>query len=153
MSAVVIGVGNPYRRDDGVGLAVVDALRHYNLPGVVLAESDGEPTRLLDLWSGADLAIVVDATRTRAGRPGHIHRRSLRHPSIKGAGAATSHAMDFGEAVALAAALDRLPRVLLLFAVEVADISLGTGLSPEVAAAVPIVVAEMVPMLRETTCA
>jgi hydrogenase maturation protease len=49
--------------------------------------------------------------------------------------------------------LDRLPRVLLLFAVEVADISLGTGLSPEVAAAVPIVVAEMVSLLRETACA
>jgi len=132
---VVIGVGNPYRRDDGVGPAAVERLRRRGLPGVILAECDGEPTRMLDLWTGADLAVVIDALRTGAPRPGAIHRRSLRHPSMRGMGSASSHAVDLGDAVALAAALDRLPGTLLLYAIEAADTSLGVGLSPAVEAA------------------
>jgi hydrogenase maturation protease len=142
--AVVIGVGNPYRRDDGVGPAVVERLRRRHLPGVMLVESDGEPTHLLDLWAGADLAIVVDAVRLAAASPGTIHRRSLRHPSATRMTFANSHSVDLGEAVALAAALDRLPRALLLYAVEAADTSVGVGLSAPVGAAITGLVEELV---------
>lgn len=139
----VIGVGNPYRRDDGAGPAVIEALRQRLLPQVELAECDGEPTRLLDLWAGADLALVVDAVRTNRPRPGTIHRRSLRHPSFGRAGCATSHAVDLGDAVALAVALDRLPTRMLLYLVEVADTSAGVGLTPPVARAVSELVTEI----------
>ena len=120
---VVIGMGNPYRRDDGVGPAVVERIRGRCLTGITLAESDGEPTRLLDWWGDADLAVVVDAAYTGSQRPGFVHRRSLRHPSLGRTGSASSHGVDLGDAVALAAALDRLPRTLLLYAVEAADTS------------------------------
>lgn len=134
--AVVIGVGNPYRRDDGVGPAVVDRLRRQRLHAVRLAECDGEPTGLLDLWEGADLAIVVDAVSTPSPRPGAIHRRSLAHPSVMGRiRSASSHGVDLGDAIALAAALDRLPRMMLLYLVEAADTSHGFGLTPRVEAA------------------
>jgi len=149
VSAIVIGVGNPYRRDDGVGPAVVDRLRRRGRAGVTLAECDGEPTRLLDLWAGADIAVVVDAVRTSSPRPGAIHRRSLLHPSLGSGTAASSHVMDLGDSVALAAALDRLPGTLLLFAVEAADTSLGVGLSPEVEAAVSVILEEIVELLHE----
>jgi hydrogenase maturation protease len=149
VSAIVIGVGNPYRRDDGVGPAVVDRLRRRGLAGVTLAECDGEPTRLLDLWAGVDIAVVVDAVRTSSPRPGVIHRRSLLHPSLGGGTAASSHVMDLGESVALAAALDRLPGTLLLFAVEAADTSLGVGLSPEVEVAVSVILEEIAELLEE----
>ena len=87
-------------------------------------------------WAGADLAIVVDAVRTRQPRPGMIHRRSLRHPSFGRAGSATTHAVDLGDAVALAAALDLLPSRLLLYGIEVGDATAGVGLTSPVAAAV-----------------
>ena len=140
---IVIGVGNPYRRDDGAGPAVIAGLRHRNLSNVELAECDGEPTRLLDLWSGADLAVVVDAVRAAPAHPGTIHRRSLLHPSFGRAGSATSHAVDLGEAVTLAAALDLLPARMLLYAIEAGDISAGVGLSPEVSASVADLVTEI----------
>lgn len=133
-NTVVIGVGNPYRRDDGVGPAVIERLRRRHLADVRLAECDGEPTHLIDLWEHRWLAVVVDAARTTAPRPGRVHRRSLTHPSVRGVGSASSHGMDLGDAVALAAALDRLPRMLLLYVVEVADTSHGIGLSPAVEA-------------------
>lgn len=141
---VVIGVGNPFRRDDGVGPAVVHRLRRRHLPGVALVESDGEPTQLLDLWADVDLAIVVDAVRLAQPVPGRIHRRSLRHPSTPRMTFANSHSIDLGEAVALAAALDRLPPALRLYAVEAADTSVGVGLSPAVAVAATELVEELV---------
>ena len=73
---VVIGVGNEFRRDDGAGPEVIARLRALqpgdaSLSGVTLALSDGEPGRLIDLWAGARLAVVVDAVRDTAVPPGH----------------------------------------------------------------------------------
>ncbi|WP_406483160.1 hydrogenase maturation protease [Streptomyces platensis] len=66
----VIGVGNDYRRDDGVGWAVVAGLAQRPLPhGTRLTITDGEPTRLINAWDGADLAILVDAARVPPARP------------------------------------------------------------------------------------
>jgi hydrogenase maturation protease len=61
---------------------------------------------------------------------------------------ASSHEMAFGDTVALASALDRLPGTLLLFAVEAADTSVGVGLSPEVEASVSIVLDEITDLLE-----
>ena len=135
MRTVVIGVGNPYRRDDGVGSAVAELLR--DLPGVEVAKSLGETTYLMELWDGADLAILVDAilvdaVRTDPARPGRIHRLSV---PAAGCGAASTHGPGLGEAVELARVLDRLPARLVLYAVEVTDVGHGRGLSLPVAAA------------------
>jgi hydrogenase maturation protease len=146
---IVIGVGNPYRRDDGIGPAVIERLRRRHLPGVNLAECDGEPTRLLDLWADAEVAIVVDAIRTASPRPGTIHRRSLRHPSTPRMRGAGTHAVDLGDAVALAAALDLLPRTLLLYAVEAGNTSPGEGLTPPVQAVLDQLVDELVAELTD----
>jgi hydrogenase maturation protease len=127
MRTVVIGVGNRYRRDDGVGPVVVDLLRAHGVDGV---ESLGETASLIELWDGADLAILVDAVR--GDTPGRRHRLAL--PASRAA-AASSHGLDLGEAIELARVLDRLPARLVLHAVEVADVGLGEGLSPAVAAA------------------
>jgi hydrogenase maturation protease len=56
--------------------------------------------------------------------------------------------VDLGDAVALAAALDRLPRTLLLYAVEAADTSLGLGLSPVIEAALDDLADEIVDECR-----
>ncbi len=61
--AVVIGVGNPFRRDDGIGPAAAAEIERQHLPGVRVVISDGEPAGLLEAWAGVDLAIVVDAIR------------------------------------------------------------------------------------------
>ena len=118
---VVIGVGNPYRRDDGVGPAVVELLRNDGLPdGVRLECSLGDTAELMQLWEGADLAVVVDAARPSAPRPGVVHHT------------VSSHHLPMGEAIELARVLDRMPKRLELFAIEVADTGHGEGLSPPV---------------------
>lgn len=135
---VVIGVGNAYRRDDGLGPAVLDRLAGGDpLPGVRLVAETGETSRLIDAWCGADLAIVVDAVRAEPARPGRIHRFTVpgRAPDGRQDGAASSHGLGLGEAVELAGLLDRLPARLVFFAVEVAEVGFGAGLSARVSAA------------------
>ncbi|MCD7442351.1 hydrogenase maturation protease [Streptomyces lincolnensis] len=145
-SIAVIGVGNEFRRDDGVGWAVVARLRERAgerplPPDTVLATCDGDPGRLIGLWDGAALAVVVDAAHAHPGTPGRVHRLALDSGRLAPPSATSSHGLGLGEAVELARALDRLPHHLVVYAVEGADSSFGTGLSPGVAAAVPEVAA------------
>lgn len=139
----VIGVGNDFRGDDGLGWAVVAELerraRQRPLPdGTTLSECDGDPARMMTLWQGADLAIVVDAAHTHPGSPGRLHTLELvaGQPWRSPGGETSSHGLGLGEAVELARALDRLPRRLVIHAVEGTDDTLGAGMSAEVADAV-----------------
>lgn len=129
MTAVVIGVGNEFRRDDGVGPAVARALA---ASGVRTEISDGDPVRLMEAWEGAEFVVIVDAVRCTPALPGRWHRTTLPHTIP----AASSHGFGVPEAVELAEALDRRPEHLVIYAVEVADVGFGTGLSPAVAAVV-----------------
>ncbi|EST36453.1 hydrogenase maturation protease [Streptomyces roseochromogenus] len=134
---VVIGVGNPLRGDDGAGPAVVEALRGRVPDDTVLTVSDGEPARMLDLWRGADTVVVVEALRTRSGRPGELHTLTPEEVAGHPAGTASTHAFGLAECLALAEALGRLPQKLVVHAVEVADVALGAGLSEAVRSALP----------------
>jgi len=133
---IVIGVGNPYRRDDAVGLLVADAVARR---GGHAVQSDGEPVGLVLAWEGTDLAIVVDAVVCEPSTPGRVHRTTVEDlPPTRGG--ASSHGLGIPDAVALATVLDRMPRRLVVYAVEAADVGLGVGLSDEVAQAVPALV-------------
>lgn len=138
---VVIGVGNDFRRDDGVGWAVVRRLRERAAgralpPGIELATCDGDPGRLIGLWEGAALAVVVDAAHAHPGTPGRVHRLALDGDGLARTSATSSHGLGLGEAVRLAAALGMLPGRLVVHAVEGAETCFGPGLSPAVATVV-----------------
>ncbi|MEV4611599.1 hydrogenase maturation protease [Kitasatospora sp. NPDC049258] len=151
----VIGVGNDYRRDDGVGWAVVGRLAErvgmHPLPGgAVLVRCDGDPARLISHWDGADLAVVVDAAHAHPGQPGRVHRLELDGGRLARADSATSsHGLGLGDAVELARVLNRLPRTLIVYAVEGADHSPGTGLSAPVQAAMESLTEQIVDRITQ----
>jgi hydrogenase maturation protease len=132
----LIGVGNSYRRDDGVGPALVEHVAGSAPPGVTLSVVDGEPSQLLDAWEGAEVAVVVDAVLCDPSTPGRIHRTTLGDVYPAGTSAST-HGLGIPDALGLAEALGRAPARLVVFAVEAADLGFGTGLSEPVAAALP----------------
>ncbi|WP_190190213.1 hydrogenase maturation protease [Streptomyces minutiscleroticus] len=145
---VVIGVGNEFRHDDGVGWAVVARLEERmagrSLPWeTVPAMCDGDPVRLMELWKGADLAVVVDAARTRPPSPGRVHRLALDDVLPQWPAATSSHGLELGDAVELSGVLGRLPHRLVVYAVEGADSTVGRGLSDAVAARVESLVREV----------
>ncbi|MFE2182827.1 hydrogenase maturation protease [Streptomyces sp. NPDC059455] len=134
---VVIGVGNPFRRDDGAGPAVIEALRGRVPEGTVLTDSDGEPGRMLGLWHRQDAVVVVEVVHAHPGQPGRLHTLTAERAARCAARSASTHALGLGETFALAAALDRMPEELTVHAVEGEDFGLGRGLSTAVADALP----------------
>jgi hydrogenase maturation protease len=138
---VVIGVGNPYRGDDGAGPEVARRVRARAPVWVDIVEHDGEPAGLLDLWEGANLAVVIDAVRSSRRSPGRLHRVEVdaRSGVLPATPAASSHGTGPGDAVELARALDRLPERLVLYGIEGTSFSPGLGWSPEVEASIAAV--------------
>jgi hydrogenase maturation protease len=146
---VVLGVGNPMRRDDGVGPAAVEALARRGVgPGVELRAIGGEPARLVEAWADRRLAVVVDAVRS--GRsPGTVHRLDADRDRLPGrTGATSAHGAGVGEALALAGALGRRPRRLVVLGIEAGELGHGSGLSPPVAAALDQLVDRVVEEIR-----
>lgn len=125
---LVVGIGNPWRGDDGIGHAVVDALA--GTPGLTTAKSHGEPAELMELWQGHDPVILVDAIVTGA-TPGTLHRLDAREPLPRGA-RYSSHGIGLAEAVELARSLGELPETLTVHGIEPARLEDGADLSREI---------------------
>ncbi|MHA7651102.1 hydrogenase maturation protease [Mycobacterium sp. ML4] len=137
---VVIGLGNRYRRDDAVGIVAARAVDELSLPGVDVAVDIADPLALLDVWSGARLAIVVDAAVGTDSTAGRVRCCGL-EDVVAGEERLSSHRIDMCRTHALGQALERNPRALRIFTVDVADTGHGVGLTPRVELAVPRVVA------------
>jgi hydrogenase maturation protease len=134
-NTVVIGIGNDFRRDDGVGLAVAQRIAERSLPGVRVVSGISEPAALLEAWSGAARAVVVDAAAGANSAPGRIRRWT--GPDLETSAVVSSHALGLAQTCALGQALARMPYELVVFTVDVVDTNHGIGLTPAVAAAVP----------------
>ncbi|KAA8964655.1 hydrogenase maturation protease [Mycobacterium sp.] len=137
-TAVVIGIGNSFRRDDGVGTAVADRIARRRLPGVRVVTATGEPAALLEAWTGAARAVVVDALAGGDSTPGRVRRWS--GDDLGCVTALSSHALGLAQTAALGRALGRMPDELVVFTVDIADTGHGLGLTPAIAAAVPAVI-------------
>jgi hydrogenase maturation protease len=133
---VVIGVGNALRGDDGVGPAVAERVRAEIPAGVEVTVCEEEPTRLIEAFGGADVAVVVDAVSTGAA-PGTLHRFDASDAPVPSRELRSStHALGIGETLELARALGRLPRRTIVFGVEGSDFVARDGLTAPVAGAV-----------------
>ncbi|WP_431925839.1 hydrogenase maturation protease [Nonomuraea jabiensis] len=132
-TTVVIGMGNDARGDDAAGLHVARLLRDSLPPRFLVAESPGDPMHLVATWSGADLAIVIDAVSSGAA-PGTVHDGVS--PQFTRSWQGSSHALALADAIALGAALDRLPGELLIFGIEGTDFALQAPITSTVQAAI-----------------
>ncbi|MGY2124257.1 hydrogenase maturation protease [Nocardia gipuzkoensis] len=145
--AVVIGVGNDYRSDDGVGSAVALQIEKLGIPGVLVSLSDGEPTTIVDIWADMDLAVVIDAVRCEPSIPGRVRRSDIDLLQHTGT-VSSSHTLGIQDALPLGRALGRVPGRIVVIAVDAASLDLGVGLSEPVAAAVPHAVETVITELR-----
>src|SRR5581483_11121820 len=129
---LIIGVGNGYRGDDGVGPAILALLREERSPGVRLLECDGDCSTLLDAWHGADAVMLIDAVSSGAP-PGTVYRfDALSQALPRAVSFQSTHAFGVAEALALGRTLGQLPASLIIYAVEGKTFTTGMGLSPEV---------------------
>lgn len=140
---MVIGIGNEYRSDDGVGLRVLRALKQKALAGTVLIECTNEGIDLPETWKTAQIVVLVDAVSSGA-RPGTIYRLDALAQSIPtDLSFQSTHSFGIAEMIELARILGQLPDSLIVYAIEGKDFSMGAGLSAEVESVVQEVVAQV----------
>lgn len=140
MSLLVLGIGHPFRGDDGLGPLAAERVAALARPGVTAFAHHGEGTSLMESWQGFDAVVLVDATRSGAA-PGTIRCWDAAAQSLPAAlFPKSSHVFGLAEAVEMARLLGRLPPRLMVIGVEGKDFAPGATLSPEVAAAVEPVV-------------
>jgi hydrogenase maturation protease len=138
---VVIGLGNPVRADDGVGLAVAGELGRLlalePIEGVAIRTSERAGFELLELLSGAGRALIVDCLEAASPRPGRV--RLLTVQRVSGAARLVgAHDLSIGAVIELAHLLGvPMPEHVEILGIEAADTTtLVERLTPAVAAVV-----------------
>lgn len=146
---LIIGVGNEFRRDDGVGLTIARTMAQLKWDGVTVTEQSGEGAALMDAWRQAKNVFVTDAVEA-GGVPGEVFRIDGNRETIPAAFFHySSHAFSVGEAIELARALGTLPPRIILYGVQGADFAAGTGLTEAVNTAAEKVVEQITREIQE----
>lgn len=147
----IIGCGNPWAGDDGVGLKVIEELKRRGLPPGVEALAAGLPgLAILDLMRGADQVIIVDAVEAKQ-KPGaviHCGEKDLARVTFR---SLSLHNIGIAEALSLGRLIEpeTFPRRLDIVGVQIAEITWGKAeLSPLVAAALPLAVHTVYDILK-----
>ncbi len=131
MRVLVIGCGNPDRGDDAAGILVVRRLRER---GVAAQEHSSDGLALIDAWSEAEYAILIDTVVTGAPA-GTISGCLGADTALHRSAGTSSHSFDVASAILLARALDRMPGSLKIYGIEGCAFELGTAPQPVVVAA------------------
>lgn len=133
---IVIGVGNRYRSDDGIGPRVADLLRDANLSNCRVVEASGEGTELMAMWEDASHVILIDAVRA-GDAPGTVIRIDASRDRVPSdLFHYSTHAFSVAEAIEMARALGTLPPSVIVFGVVGESFKSGETLSPAVDAAI-----------------
>lgn len=131
---LLIGAGNRWRRDDGVGGWLVERLAEKLGDAVDAIHLSGEGAGLIDAWQDRDLVWLFDAAAP-AGQPGRVTRIAAHAAPVPAALCHHStHRFGVGEAIEMARVLGQLPTRLELVAIEGEDFGEGEGLSATVSA-------------------
>jgi len=135
---VVVGMGNEYRCDDGVGPVVArqvaSRLVGTGRRDVEVLDGVPDPLDLLGRWDGAALVVVVDAVRS-PDPAGTVSVVDLGDRT--GDGTTSTHGLGVATAVRLARALGQAPDRVVVVTITGDDFGRGTDLGPAVADAVP----------------
>ena len=131
---VVLCLGDADRGDESLGPCCADRLDTLGVPARALR---GDAHSLLDAWHGARHAIIVDTRKTKAGRPGMMHKVTRLATSVGSADLlGFRHQQNIHEALRLGRELNALPEHLTLMAVEAEGFEWGAAPSVSVAGAI-----------------
>jgi hydrogenase maturation protease len=134
MNTIVLGLGNRILSDDGVGPRVASALGDLSgKDGISVEEANAGGLGLLELLTGHDRAIIIDAMPSAEGEAGRIRRFDIKELAVP-RHAGTAHDFDLVTALGLGRRLGMaLPRQIEIFAVGVNDVAtLSEECTPEV---------------------
>ncbi|MFN3076451.1 MAG: hydrogenase maturation protease [Alphaproteobacteria bacterium] len=138
MTLTVIGVGNRFAGDDGVGLVLAEALAEAPpCPGysVMPREQADALTLAHDLLELPGPALIVDCADMGVGE-GEWRCLSLPEELAAPSPSLSTHGLGLSEALALARALG-YPHAVHLFGVQPYSLAMRSGLTRDMAARLP----------------
>ena len=130
----IIGYGNPFRRDDAVGLEVAKKLQPLHLPETEVISIEGDGLTLLEILRDCRGAVLIDALHS-GDAPGTLRCIQLLDENIPDEILASTHAVGIRQAIELGKKLRCLPSRVTLYGIAGKDFSLGQGLTPPVQSA------------------
>jgi len=138
---LIIGLGNPLRGDDGIGVYAAQELAARRLPpNVEVIDGGTQGLGIVNLIEGRRQVIVIDAADVGKS-PGQFARFTLNEVHLQGDDQHLSiHATGLRDALLLAQALNILPPEMIIFGVQPKQLAWDSVLSPEVEAALPALV-------------
>ncbi len=137
-ATLILGLGNPLRGDDGVGVYVVQELETRALSeGVELVDGGTQGLGIIPLLEGRQRVILVDAADV--GRsPGEFVRFGLDEGRLLGEDRHLAiHYAGLRDALLLAQALKMLPPEVIIYGVQPVSTQWDSALSPQVEAILP----------------
>lgn len=143
---LILGVGNTFRRDDGVGIKAIELLWQENLPNVDLIDGGIDGLGLIDTIKQYQRAIIIDAVDMQL-MPGAVKSFDAAEAKIKIKNDALStHGFGLAEVIGL---LEKLgcKTVIKIVGIQPQDISFGEGLTEQVKASL----SEIVELVRRNS--
>jgi hydrogenase maturation protease len=153
MKTLVLGLGNELIADDGVAIRIARILSQHlkSRDDVDVLESSQHGLALIDLFSGYDKAIIVDAIKTGAHKPGSVVTMSS--TELSAVEAPSPHFTGVPEMIRIAQDIGLpFPKSIQIVAIEVVDQStVGGPMTLNVEKAIPDAVAAIDALIYTTT--
>lgn len=128
----IIGIGNPLRKDDGIGIQLLDILKKEkkHLPQTVsLIDGGTGGMNLLHLFPKFDVIVLLDAVDFQSS-PGDTRFFSLDDiRSQKKVSTVSTHNADVFQIIQFAQDIGECPKKIVVFGVQPADVCFGNGLT------------------------
>lgn len=141
----VIAVGNDLYGDDGVGNAVLNALKQIpEMKDVELIDGATDALGLIDHFSGANHVIIVDAAQM-GEEPGTVKVFSKEEVKLKiKMDHLSVHGISLAETFDIAQVIDSLPEKITIIGIEPKNIGISQKLSDVVTQSIPEVVSNII---------
>ena len=128
---LVLGIGNSFRRDDGIGPAVVSHLiADADLEDIDILDGGTDGVSLLEYLKGYEKALIIDAVDMGMA-PGEIRVFSPDEARLIRADALSTHGIGLAEVIGMLKIL-KIEVELRIIGIQAKDVTFGEGLSPEV---------------------
>ena len=124
MNTLVLGIGNPILGDDGIGFYVAQELAN-KVTNIDVKDASTDGLNLLELISGYDKVIIVDAIKTKDGQIGEIYKLEP-EDFINTVHFGTSlHDTNLATAIKIGNELlvEEMPKEIVIFAIEVEQVT------------------------------
>lgn len=148
-NCVVIGLGNPFRSDDGVGVVVAGELCRRELPpSVEVIDAGADEFGLIEHFRNAEQVILVDAVSMGAP-PGTVRTfSSEKFRDLPASRNLALHTFGLADVVELCARMGIRPRVTIV-GIEPQSTAPGDRVSELIRRKVPDLVEAVLHLLRE----